>query len=545
MAGLHLQEIETKTLEDLEVFASHFKFEAPIQDSELFARNIAPPIVVDEAVVPVVSKTNDKAAVKYRITSIKNKVPKKSKSMHRLRQSFIDCVVSLIQDATGGVPLQPWEDSEVYAQMPKKIRADMIEKREELHHYWMMELVRTFLKKESYPWINAPRIISNPDHAHFLECSRFAFPFVAALKKAMNPHHAYQPGRRPHEVRESLATIWQANKLFGADYSKFDGTQDPFLRNVCFEIMVQVFASEHTSRIRNFARAELQGKSTTKYHITFQIEGRMVSGSAFTTVGNTLLNMFVYYAAYSLAFAKALSNGSVTGSSLFDRMLGEIMCYGDDSLGPIWLKKSFFRATAELGLTATEEQSEHGISFLGRIYPYQHMGTMSMSDPLRLLPKLHITCAPKSYPLEIVAANRAIGLKSCYGTEPVIASWADAVLRAHYPDQPPSTARINFEYATRDEIRKYEEVGEYREQWGDEELDTYYRVFSEITASSITVPELVECLDDDVFPCGWSMLNSVRTNTKFIETVYVSSPCSPDGDTPCVSKPYRGPPPNT
>jgi hypothetical protein len=151
--------------------------------------------------------------------------------------------------------------------------------------------------------------------------------------------------------------------------------------------------------------------------VSYNADGTMLSGSAITTLGNTLLNAFVYYA--------AIRASRIPARCAFEYMSNHCILYGDDSAGPTYIKEQFWRVCADCGLDVKEEDCTYGLSFLGRIY-YKNGSGFSIMDPRRMLSKIHITTAPLNVPDDIAACNRAHGILSAVKGE----FWIEMVCRA-------------------------------------------------------------------------------------------------------------------
>nr|WPV63056.1 MAG: RNA-dependent RNA polymerase [Wufeng shrew nodavirus 10] len=392
------------------VYAHHYSFNRPVQYKDLYCRAFMPPVTTLPAVAPVESRANDKACVKYRIEKVRNR-----KRIPQKWRGWCTQWVNGMVDRIG--MLEPWDRDRVLDKMPKKDRAENIRRRDYIKDCLPSEEeIRTFQKRETYATINAPRNISPVSDSQLLESSTFTYPLYEALKHSWC--RWWGPGKSPSATAEQVALLTEAG-CFGADYSKFDGHQNRGLRHQVFRVLREVFPA-HRNGCKRWYDIELRATGKTRFGVTYDLDGTMPSGSAFTTIGNTLLNSLVFYLAFRL-------NGS---QDPFRDMDEGCILYGDDSVGLESVKSAFFTVCEELGIAAGEEDSTFGTSFLGRIYPFQG-DPYSFCDPRRMLSKLHTTTAHMGFTIEQAACNKAHGVLAMCEHEPWISRICNAILRAY------------------------------------------------------------------------------------------------------------------
>nr|WKV34013.1 MAG: RNA-dependent RNA polymerase [Riboviria sp.] len=339
--------------------------------------------------------------------------PRNPKRLNHYYRGLSKEYIKRIAKAVGVV--MPISHEEVLRLMPRKERAAKIEKN--LHNlaHTAMRPMRTFQKPETYSGIKAPRNISPVPDEQLLEMSRFLYPFVAALKKA--DLGWYAPGMDPHSMSTQVARVTRSGKYFGADYSGFDGHQNRDLRRIVRDIVTLCLPEEYRAEWIERFEMEVTAKATTSFGVVYEALGSMLSGSAITTVGNTLLNGFFYFV--------AAARSGIPLDHVLSYMRHSCILYGDDSAGPERIKHYFMQTCAQLGIVVTEEDCSDGLVFLGRLY-FEDGSIYSIFDPMRIMTKIHVTTAARNVPTDVAACNRAHGIKaSCKGE-----TWVECICNA-------------------------------------------------------------------------------------------------------------------
>lgn len=396
------------------LFALHYNLGAPMCDKQIHARQCIFPCATKAAVVPVSSRENDEACVQGRILNVRNKNRFCGNLTRRSREFVEDIWIAL-----GKPKLQPWHADQVFEHMPRQDRAQKIFRT--LQDQDPQDgILRTFQKIEAYGEAKAPRNISAVGDQLLLETCKFVYPVDSLLKK--HGFGWYAPGKNPDEIGEQIAKITKDKKYFASDYSKFDGHQTAQMRWIAGRLVERCFSESDADAWHAAFEKELQIDAMTAHGVRYNAEGSMLSGSAITTLGNTLLNAFIFYMAIAKAGVRRLRR--------LDQMEKCIVVYGDDSLCKSVYKKEFFETCAQMGLAVTTEDTDFGAPFLGRIY-YRDGDPNSMFDPRRLIPKIHIITASHDVSLAQAACNKAHGLKALCPGELLIESIADCILRIY------------------------------------------------------------------------------------------------------------------
>lgn len=472
-------------------YATHYAFNECIQESMLYAREICPAICTGTGVVPVRNLGNDKASVEYRLNRVRNR-RQFGRWGFKMKRRFTRWIVD-----NHLKEIHSWSAEEVIDHMPKRSRATAIAKHYDYSIYECMEIIGTFIKEEAYAKFSDPRNISPVDDKHLVESSRFTYPFSAMMHVA-SEHTIpwYMPGKAPAMIAAQVAEVTADGAYFGADYSRFDGTQNRHLRSIILDVMCDLLPVGDATDLRVCFNSELRGRGRTTFGIEYSIEGTMTSGSAFTTLGNTLTNAFIYFCAVYTHLSK---DGHVPTDDEITALMNMCALYGDDSLGPKCIERAFFDVCKRVGLSATSEDCSKGATFLGRIYPFDGR-THSFQDPSRVFPKFHISTARSYVPLGEAACNRARGYLSLCPDEPWIADYCKAILRIY--------GNVSSKYATNSEAYMADMLSKGPFPFDMAELDATAGIVSDILNTTpmvmdecLSLVRKARCLGD--FPTGW------------------------------------------
>jgi len=209
---------------------------------------------------------------------------------------------------------------------------------------------QVFVKKEAYPGkVNFNRMISNqsPDLV-----AAFT-PFTSAIHKHLKKHVPwYMPGKTKLDWRMFANTV-------GIDFSSFESSQTLAFRMVEYYI-ANLFETKNAAYLQELLMAELN----TDFKISFKTstDGKIhakdrakfmylcalalrLSGSAWTTIGNTLVAGFLQFLYYTKV-------RKMTPQQAYDSIR---YCYGDDSLLKDGEMAGFIKYVAQHGFIVTVE----------------------------------------------------------------------------------------------------------------------------------------------------------------------------------------------
>jgi hypothetical protein len=383
-----------------------------------YAREVAPPVVSAGAVCPTECLANDKACIENRVLEVKNYV-KLTPQLLKYADEFVSLVVPACKSGKG----VPWKVEDVRNKQAKPAQ----ESRSNLVRYSDLDAARTnisaFQKRETYGKINAPRNISSVNTEHTLIGSCFTYPFKYDILKRL---HWYGPGKDPTQTTQSLRELAGRSELLeDCDFSKMDGTVSMELRDV---VELQCYARwvkpEFKAQLIRVFRSEYRASAVTKNGVKYDPDGSRLSGSPWTTDGNTILNAFKDFVARRLF--------GLDAKAAF-RTLG--LYYGDDSVAPVCKQQvagQYSQKAAELlGFSVkvhVNTKRDRVIPYLGRLYLNPWLHGQSIQDPVRTLQKINISC-DSGVDTHVAAVNRATGYLATDAGTPLIGPYCEAILR--------------------------------------------------------------------------------------------------------------------
>lgn len=171
--------------------------------------------------------------------------------------------------------------------------------------------------------------------------------------------------------------------LISTDFSKFDGTISHWLRTEV-EQRCYLEAFNGDAKLRNLLIAETKAKARTRFGVTYEPKSSRLSGSPLTTDGNTLINAFVAYAAWRLAYPKSTHEHS------FNKIGPKA---GDDSIESVNIRQTLLTVCEALGLKVKIDviRPHQPVPYLGRYWVDPWTTEYSMQDLARTLPKLSVS----------------------------------------------------------------------------------------------------------------------------------------------------------
>jgi hypothetical protein len=174
--------------------------------------------------------------------------------------------------------------------------------------------------------------------------------------------------------------------------------------------------------IRNIHNKMTAAKAWTKAGVQYDMGGSRASGSADTSLFNSIDNAYVAYCAFR--------NANLDPDAAY-RSLG--LYGGDDGLTPDLEPAVYERTSNDLGLRlkATTHPSGARTGMLGRVYPAPADGPEQMADLPRQLGKLHVIASRDPMAARTVLVDRAHGILVTDPDTPILSNWARLVLRTH------------------------------------------------------------------------------------------------------------------
>ena len=383
-----------------------------VDDEESFtdgktAALLASPPIVEPGVSPTSCSKNDKSCVTERIIKVRNDVqPPAGSPVCVWAEEFTALV-------TPSKPLTPHSQEQVIEAQTRPTQKarnarylnDGVNLEEE-------SKVKANQKKEVYVEPKAPRNISTVPTADTVNLGRFTYSMKEHL---LATFRWFMPGRNPKGTTNSIYNYCQPRKqVTETDYSKFDGTISPFLRKLEQDIMLAAFEGEDKAELAEWLKRDTQVKGRTGYGHAYQTKSSRLSGSQMTTIGNSLINAFVAYAAYRQAGFTPKQASTMIGPK-----------YGDDGIDDI--RGDFVSVAAMLGLKikADTRDTTNFVTFCGRIYISPRTHRSSVFGPLKALRSLPVAMKGTEH------SDKVNGYLAVDPQAPLVSDYARAIKRVH------------------------------------------------------------------------------------------------------------------
>ena len=370
--------------------------------------NLAPDKPTGRTVLPYfVSKPNtaprkgyqaDISAVHYRIDTVRNK----NTQLSSQAKSYVDEFVEMLNIKR----IQPWELEAVIEHQDGPLQRKRNERVKHFMHSFAAK-VKAMVKVEPVSNDGPVRNISTLPAEFNLINGRY---MLAAAEWFKSNTEWYLAGKKPGCIAERIveiasfalneASYSRAAKVCCADVSKMDAAKHPYLQAwLTTRIYARLFGfdSEELFELRT---KEAAATAITDSGVPYEIGASQLSGSACTTIDNTITNAFLSFAAYRLG-----------GDSKEDayQMLGAYV--GDDSVSNNDAE-SMEAAGQMYGYTIKAEMVGYGehIPFLSRyFYAAWHGEPYSLQDPKRLMAKAHLSFSPPCFSDLEAATNKFRG----------------------------------------------------------------------------------------------------------------------------------------
>jgi hypothetical protein len=333
--------------------------------------------IVRGAYSPDVTEENEKRCIEGRVVEPKNDTPV-IPFVSKIIDEFLEFLIPEKRI------LDPVDEEEVYNRQPRPTQRRTLE----AGQYSEPErIVKMFIKKEAYPGVKDPRPISQINGTDKANYSKYIYAFVDEIIK---PCHWYAFGKSPVDVAHRVAAILEnAFMAVNTDFSTFDGTVSPVLRELETRAMLRAFRTIYHEEILDLMNSQHHILAFAMY-TAYAIEWARLSGSPETAGFNSLGNAFVAY----LNLRRTRVNGAFISPI---EAWGRLGIYGgDDGITPDVDPKTYEESATMVGLRLAAEPIKRGtmgIKFLARIYgPNVWFGDVnSCCDLRRQLSKFHVT----------------------------------------------------------------------------------------------------------------------------------------------------------
>lgn len=379
--------------------------------------------IVHEAYAPDSCLGSDLQAVDGRLTKVRPPELKLSHSMSKMMDDFIVLFTEGFNQK-----LSPVAYEEVLDRQSRPMQRTLLHRAENLLGKDSKGPVKTFCKKEAYPKIADPRIISTLETPVKREYSQYMYALEKVFKVA--PWYAF--GKSPSAIATRVAQIAsQADSLCNTDFSRFDGHGSNVMRELEQRLLMAVFKRTHHSEILALHRQQYGQKAVTYYGVWYETGYSRLSGSPETSLFNSLVNAFIAY----VALRRTLRNGAPPSSKQAYNKLG--IYGGDDGLTPDVDPTRYKLTATSFGQDLTIEplmKGEMGVKFLSRMYsPCVWFGDVnSCCDIKRQISKIHTTVVMPAYitPTEkLLEKVRAFSLTDL--NTPIVGDFVKCALSLH------------------------------------------------------------------------------------------------------------------
>lgn len=361
-------------------------------------RKVMPDFVTMPDAMPTKGRQSDLAAVHYRIDLVRNTV----KSLTTQAQQYIDEFVALVAPDR----IEPLSLEAVIEHQDGPLQRARNEKAKDM--MWrVIAKVQSMVKVEAVGKQGPVRNISTLPAEFNLSLGRYMLAAADWFKKNTS---WYTAGKTPKDTADRMvyitaqamerATFFRQAKVCCADVSKMDAAKHPYIQAwLTTRIYAKLFGGD-VEELLALRKSEADCKAVTAEGLTYSVGATQLSGSACTTIDNTITNAFLSYAAYRL-------EGKTPEESYAD--LGAYV--GDDSVS-LNSAESMEMAGKLYGYTIKAEMVGYGehVPFLSRFFYAAWQGEpYSLQDPKRLMSKIMISTAPSEFTDAEAALNKLRG----------------------------------------------------------------------------------------------------------------------------------------
>jgi len=385
--------------------------------------------IIHGAFVPDNCKSSEEVAVLERVVKTQPPLLPISPFLAKCMKEFVEFLIPTPQQ------LDPVDEDYLYNKQARPTQRRILDTRAGLEPD---RTVKSFLKKEPYGDVKAPRIISTINGVDKASYSQYMYAYVDNILKHQK---WYAFGKSPAEIAERVAEICQeaVNHVVNSDYSKYDGHGSNVMREFERIKLMRAFRAEHHAQLADLHSAQFNRRGYTPHEIAYDTGYSRLSGSPETSPSNTDFNAFISYVEARISNLSPLEAWNSLG------IFG-----GDDGLGKDVDPLSFQRAAKMVGQVVTVEpilRGSIGVKFLARIYsPFVWMGDVnSCCDIKRQAAKLHVT---PHLPTNVTPLMKLLEKCRClYLTDqhtPILGAFAERAVFLYNSEIEPSeeTARI-------------------------------------------------------------------------------------------------------
>jgi hypothetical protein len=387
------------------------------EDGKVVGQATTAAIVTAPAVVPVKSYNNDVATIAGRVKACVN-TAKTPLTWHHYDNELMQFILPV---PGVGVPITVDEVNQRQTKPAQKGRAAIVAA--SLTNGYRSD-VKAFIKAEAYNAPTDPRNISTVDTAHQILYSTFTYPFKDNVLKQF-PWFA--SSMTPTQMIERAQQIMSyPDGVIVSDYSRLDGHVSDDDKRFKEKVYMRWCSAPYKTQLKEILRKDRPIKGSTAHGVRYKPGTSQLSGSPGTTNDNNLVTLrHDYIGLRQLGQAPKEAwenlNNWVLGAS-DDRLRANLPGYATV------LEEVATRLGHKLKSNILYPLDGDLVTFLGRVF-VNPLNDTTMQCPLRTLPKLHLSMAPRGVTREQAAFNRATGYLVTDAKTPILGEYCRAVLR--------------------------------------------------------------------------------------------------------------------
>jgi hypothetical protein len=373
-----------------------------------------------EAYAPDRTRGNDQRGVSTRITDVRSDT-----ELTPLVSKIMDDFVRALFPEVGS--LRPTDHDEVMDRQDRPTQRQLLAQATSLTAH-LQRIVRAFVKTEAHAKPADPRLISTINPVDKDMYSRYIYPLSEYIKGQV----WYAFGMKPSDIAQRVVDVCaNARTVTKTDFSRFDGTVSPVLRELERRVLNRAYGPAHHGALRDLHGSQYNLRATTTFGVKYDTGTARASGSPETATFNSIDNAFAAY----LGTRCTRINGTYTNHATAWAKLQQCIFGGDDGLSPDIDVDAYTKACESIGLRVKCDpvtRGRFGVMFLARAYsPDVWFGDQtSCCDIRRQLGKLHVTgILPSTVTPWDKAVQKARAFALSDANTPVLGPWAARVVR--------------------------------------------------------------------------------------------------------------------
>jgi len=338
--------------------------------------------ILGDCYVPSSGYASEQVAVDERVNKVKSPILPITPQLDKFMTEFVTLLIPEEKKHT----LHPYDDDYLYDKQNSPVQRKILE---ETQYCEPNRVIQSFLKKETYGDVKAPRVISTLNGTDKAKYSKYLY---ALSEEVLKPQAWYAFGKTPLEIATRVAevSVRAVKNGCNSDFRKYDGHNSNISRELEQRTTTRAFHPQYHDDLLDVQHAQYNLKAFTPEGVAYHTEQTRASGSAETSTFNGLSNSFVAYIQYRL---DTTSGPPLEPEAAF-AAIGIVG--GDDGYNVDVDPATYIRAAKMIGQELDCEPIERGqpgVKFLARVYsPDVWYGDInSCCDLPRQLTKIHVT----------------------------------------------------------------------------------------------------------------------------------------------------------